>query len=119
MLQHRAGIIGDPLYRYGDLLYSWVGRGNFSYTTTITIAASQLAADDILLVFDGIETNATVFLNGAAILVVSDAWLRYSVSVKHLLTVGANTLRVGFLSLYDACMFEDPGMVGMLSDRSI
>eukprot|EP00047_Mylnosiga_fluctuans_P020434 m.92429 g.92429 ORF g.92429 m.92429 type:complete len:897 (-) comp8512_c0_seq1:138-2828(-) len=105
---HAAGIIGDPLYRYGDLEYAWVGRGNYTYSLHFTVSADDLQARDVQLIFEGIETNATVTLNGAGLLTASDEWRRYSARVTDRLRVGQNNLSVTFTSLYDVCLYADP-----------
>ena len=101
-------MIGDPLYRFGDDQYSWVGRTNFSYSPDFNLNATHLNAKDIFLIVEGAETNATVYVNGIVVGVLADSWLRYTFDVKSALLVGTNTLRVAFLSVYDACRFTDP-----------
>jgi beta-mannosidase len=106
---HAAATIGDPLGAFGDWKTAWAGRTSWVYGRTFGVTAAQLGASgSALLVFEGIETNATVKLNGKHILTADDSWVDYTVSVHELLTAGTNTLEVAFTSVYDACEFSDP-----------
>ena len=106
---HAAGVIGDPLGAFGDFRTAWAGRTSWSYSRTFSVSAAQLAASgSALLVFEGIETNASVLLNGKAVLTADDSWLTYTVAAHKLLKAGTNTLEVSFASVYDVCEFSDP-----------
>lgn len=106
---HAAGTTGDPLAAFGDWKTAWAGRTSWTYTRSFEVAAAQLnGSAEALLVFEGIETNATVSINGKRVLEASDSWLTYSTPVHPLLAAGTNTVEVAFSSVYDACMFSDP-----------
>jgi beta-mannosidase len=106
---HAAGVIGDPLGAFGDWNTAWAGRTSWSYSRSFDVPAAQLASSgSALLVFEGVETNATIILNGQPLLNVSDSWLTYSVDVQQHLHAGSNTLEVRFASVYDVCEFSDP-----------
>lgn len=106
---HTAGVIGDPLGAFGDWKTAWAGRSSWSYTRRFDVSAAQLASSgSALLVLEGIETNATVILNGQALLSASDSWLSYTVDVLQHLHAGSNALEVRFASVYDVCEFTDP-----------
>jgi len=113
----RAGVIGDPLEAYGDWKTAWAGRTSWRYRRTFSVDGAVLAAAaEVLLVAEGLETNATVAVNGRALLAADDSWVRYTVPVGSLLKTpskagGAsegNTITVTFSSVYDSCMFSDP-----------
>ena len=61
-----------------------------------------------MLVAEGIETNATVSVNGKKVVSTDDSWLTYTSEIQSMLKVGNNTLEVAFTSVYDACEFSDP-----------
>lgn len=106
---HAAGVIGDPLGAFGDWKTAWAGRSSWAYTRSFDVPAAQLTSSgSALLVLEGIETNATVILNGQPVLSASDSWLSYSVEVRQHLQEGVNTLEVRFTSVYDVCEFTDP-----------
>jgi beta-mannosidase len=94
-----AGLIDDPLF---DLNFQnatvWGGR-TWSYTATFTPPASLLSNPDatVLLVFDGVKMGANVSLNGHAVGLVKDQFLRYSYDVTSALVAGkSNTLTLVF-----------------------
>ncbi|KAJ8612525.1 hypothetical protein CTAYLR_003735 [Chrysophaeum taylorii] len=60
-----AGVIDDPSYRTNEVEQAWVARANWSFRTEIHVAAACLATKKLRLVFDGIDTVATVAVNGA------------------------------------------------------
>ncbi len=100
---------------YGDVLYSWVGRTNFTYKTSFVLShEDMLLAKNAILVLEGVETNATIRVNGNIVGVVDDEWLQYELPVSKVLVEGMNTLEVVFASLYDACRFTDPGLHNLL-----
>eukprot|EP01043_Picozoa_sp_COSAG02_P029013 COSAG02_NODE_1788_length_10924_cov_15.455150_11_plen_397_part_00 len=106
---HAAGVIDDPLGAFGDWKTAWAGRSSWTYTRSFVVTEAQHSnSGSALLVLEGVETNATVILNGQPLLNVSDSWLSYSVEVRQHLHTGANTLEVRFTSVYDVCEFTDP-----------
>ncbi|KAJ1458754.1 glycoside hydrolase superfamily [Pelagophyceae sp. CCMP2097] len=60
-----AGLIGDPLYRFNELHQAWVAKQGW----TFELEAFDWAYDEkrALLRFEGIDTAATVSLNGKVI----------------------------------------------------
>jgi beta-mannosidase len=106
---HRAGVIGDPLAAFGDWKTAWAGRTSWKYSHTFSLSAAQLATSaETLVVAEGIETNASVVLNGRKVLAADDSWITYTRAVQPLLRAGNNTLEVVFTSVYDACEFSNP-----------
>ena len=62
---HQAGIIKDPLAAFGDWKTAWVGRTSWSYQREFDVTVAQLTSSgSVLLVAEGLETNATVYING-------------------------------------------------------
>eukprot|EP01052_Picozoa_sp_SAG31_P014984 SAG31_NODE_948_length_10825_cov_9.412829_17_plen_90_part_00 len=61
-----------------------------------------------MLILEGVETNATVRVNGEEVLCADDSWVTYSVPVHKLLAFGRNTIDIAFTSVYDVCEFSDP-----------
>ena len=62
---HAAGTIGDPLAAFGDWKTAWAGRTSWTYSRSFEVDAARLSSSgEALLVFEGIETNATVSVNG-------------------------------------------------------
>lgn len=82
----RAGVIGDPYWRYNDIVYRWVGKEQWTYSRSFTLDSSWLKQKRILLVADGIDTVATILLNGQTIAWVNNMFRKVSslLSYSHL-----------------------------------
>ncbi|WP_395245303.1 glycoside hydrolase family 2 protein [Agromyces sp. MMS24-K17] len=94
-----AGLIPDPYLDDNESALAWIGLVGWTYRTTIEVDASALvAAERHELVFDGIDTVATVCLNGEAIAEVADQHRTHRLDVTDLLRGGANDLVVAFRS---------------------
>lgn len=59
-----AGLIPDPLIGTNENDVAWVGRQEWTYTTTVTTAGTHERTD---LVFDGLDTAARISLGGTAL----------------------------------------------------
>ena len=65
-LHARPGLIPDPYLDDNESALAWIGLVDWTYETTFTLTAAELAAADRHeLVFDGLDTVATVSLNDA------------------------------------------------------
>ena len=97
-----AGLVGDPLYELNFRNSSLWDGYDWTFTTTIDVAADRLdrlAANggSHVLVFDGVKMGANVVLNGKTIGTTTDQFLRYEFPLEAgALTAGANTLEVVF-----------------------
>ncbi|XP_061599990.1 beta-mannosidase [Cololabis saira] len=91
-------LIQDPYFRFNDVLYRWVALDNWTYTTTFTVPAQLKVRQKVLLVFDGLDTIASISLNGVTVGKTDNMFRRYDFSVRELLTDGDNVLEVSFLS---------------------
>jgi len=111
------GVISDP-YVGRDPVDSmrWVALTDWNYTGTFAVAADVLARESVMLVLEGVDTVATVTLNGALVATVSNMFHRSVIPVKDHLRAGTNTLRFAFESKpatakrgQTACKAEAPG----------
>jgi beta-mannosidase len=76
----RAGVIGDPYWRYNDIVYRWVGKERWTYSRSFTLDATWASYKCIRLVADGIDTVATIILNGQPIASVNNMFRKVSYS---------------------------------------
>ena len=85
-----AGLIGDPWFEtnWRDDAGMWFRKWRYNTTFALSSAeAEQLRAGaEIFLVFDGIKMGATIELDGHAVGVATDQWLRYSFPISALLS---------------------------------
>uniref|UniRef100_A0A383W609 beta-mannosidase n=1 Tax=Tetradesmus obliquus TaxID=3088 RepID=A0A383W609_TETOB len=90
------GIIEDPLYRFGELATRWVALDTWSFSLSFdgsSLAMQQLRSQkQVLLKLGGVDTFASVMLNGKEILEANNFHRQWSVPVKQLLVDGDNTL---------------------------
>lgn len=107
----KAEVIGDPMEPYGDHKTAWAGRTSWSYKRHFAMAQleSAFGADaDVLLVAEGLETNATVLVNGVVVMSTDDMWVQYMAPITKLLQPANNSLEIRFHSVYDECEFSNP-----------
>ncbi len=96
-----ANAIEDPYYDRNELKTQWIGESDWSYKTTFTVNESLLASDVVELVCDGLDTIASITLNGQHVADTENMHVRYRFDVKSLLQAGENTLEIGFASAVD------------------
>ncbi|MFL0409956.1 glycosyl hydrolase 2 galactose-binding domain-containing protein [Microbacterium paludicola] len=89
-----AGLIDDPFLDDNERLQAWIGATDFTYD--LDFEWQDEGQDRVDLVFDGLDTVATVRLNGEHVLSSRNQHRSHRVPVRQLLRAGANALRVGF-----------------------
>ena len=92
-----AGAIDDPYRDFGEQAQTWIGDTVWEYRTTIVLDPDRLTEFDCHeLVFDGLDTFATVSLNGTVVGRTANMHRRYGWEVTALLRAGRNELSVVF-----------------------
>lgn len=89
-----AGLIDDPYLDDNERLQAWIGSASWRYN--LVFDWSDDGADEVELVFDGLDTIATVRLNGEPVLKSRNQHRSYRVPVRDVLRDGANALEVDF-----------------------
>lgn len=84
---HNAGIIGDILYRFNDVLTRWVAYDTWTYEGQFTVTPDQLNYKVTNLVLHGVDTVAFVELNDHPIGSTDNMFVRYVFDIKKLLQV--------------------------------
>ncbi|HWS89576.1 MAG TPA: glycoside hydrolase family 2 protein [Pyrinomonadaceae bacterium] len=92
------GLIEDPFYRDNEPKLQWIGKADWEYRTTIDASATFLKRRNVELVFEGLDTYATVYLNERRVLEADNMFRTWRVDAKGALKEGPNTLRVVFRS---------------------
>ncbi|MGZ4609874.1 MAG: glycoside hydrolase family 2 protein [Actinomycetes bacterium] len=94
-----AGLIPDPYLDDHESELSWIGRTEWRYTTSFPWQADGAGRHD--LVCAGLDTLATVELNGTVLGRTANQHRSYRFDVTTLLRAGANDLVVTFASALD------------------
>ena len=94
----RHELIPDPFYGENEKSMQWIERLDWRYRTTFEVSAGLLAESDLELVFEGLDTLATVSVNGQVVGTTENMFCQYRFSVKPQLRVGQNTLEILFTS---------------------
>ncbi len=89
-----AGKIEDPFWRDAEMRLQWVGELDWSYRTTFQAGARMVEAEVVEMVFHGLDTYATVLLNGEKVLEADNMFRRWSVDITRQLRAGENQLEV-------------------------
>uniref|UniRef100_A0A3B1KAL9 Beta-mannosidase n=1 Tax=Astyanax mexicanus TaxID=7994 RepID=A0A3B1KAL9_ASTMX len=93
--QHK--LIQDPYYRFNDLAYRWISLDNWTYSTSFSVSDSVRSSKRSFLVFEGVDTVATISLNGVIIGKTDNMFRRYDFEVAVLLK-DVNILEVWLMS---------------------
>jgi beta-mannosidase len=91
-----AGAIPDPYLDDNEAVTAWIGRASWRYRLTFDWTDQSFERVD--LTFDGLDTIATITLNGAAVAETRNMHRRYRFPVRDLLREGRNELVVTFAS---------------------
>lgn len=91
-----AGQIPDPFYRDNENEALKLMDNDFVYSRSFTIPAALLENDAVLLHCDGLDTLATVTVNGAVVGTGKNMHRIYEFDVKSVLKAGENTISVKF-----------------------
>src|SRR4051812_38915500 len=92
----RAGEIPDPFHGTNELSLQWIEERDWEYRTVFTVPAAQLTEEVVELVADGLDTIATITLNGREVTRTENMFIAGRWSVKSLLRRGKNELVIRF-----------------------
>ena len=92
-----AGRIDDPYLDENETAQAWIGRTDWEYSTTFEAAVEGPRVD---LVCAGLDTVATVELNGTELGRTANQHRGYRFDVRSALRDGDNTLKIKFKSAY-------------------
>ncbi|SCV66949.1 BQ2448_5595 [Microbotryum intermedium] len=93
-----VGKIPDPYKKCNDELVQWVGEEDWLYRTSFDLDRAPQKSDKVDLVFEGLDTFATVFFNGKKILESDNMFTPERVTVSEHVKQGENHLVFVFTS---------------------
>jgi beta-mannosidase len=94
-----AGKIPDPFYRDNEKFVQWVGETNWTYRRTFEVSAADLAHDRVRLRCEGLDTFATVRVNGHELARTDNMFRTWEFDAKPLLKAGTNNIEISFESV--------------------
>ena len=93
-----AGRIPDPFYRDNEKAVQWVGQSDWIYRRTFDVPEGVLTNDRVLLRCEGLDTLATVTINGQQIGRADNMFRLWEFDVKPVLRAGENAIEIWFES---------------------
>ncbi|MFI5658429.1 glycoside hydrolase family 2 protein [Streptomyces sp. NPDC051684] len=93
----RAGVIADPFLGTNEADAQWVGLADWEYSRRFDVA-DRPDGSRVHLVFDGLQTIATVLVNGTEVGNTRNMQRRYRFDATDAVRAGANELTVRFAS---------------------
>jgi beta-mannosidase len=91
-----AGKIPDPFYRDNELGLMWIGETDWVYRRAFDVPEDFLACERVLLRCEGLDTLATITLNGQEIAQTDNMFRTWEFDVKSALQAGENHVAVHF-----------------------
>ena len=91
-----VGKIEDPFYRDNEDRLQWIGEAEWVYARSFTVPEEVLAAGRVVLRCDGLDTLATVAINGQVVGSADNMFRVWEFDVKNALVAGENTIEVRF-----------------------
>jgi len=89
-------IIPDPFYRMNELEVQWVDKEGWDYRREFVVTPALLREESIELVAEGLDTYATLILNGKPAGRSANMFIAHRFDVKRLLRKGTNLLKIHF-----------------------
>ena len=89
-------VIPDPFYRMNENAVQWVDSQQWLYKRAFTVPRSLLKEDSVQLVAGGLDTYASIRINGTKVAETSNMFIEHRFEVKGYLRPGPNTIEVLF-----------------------
>ncbi|HTR43569.1 MAG TPA: glycoside hydrolase family 2 protein [Pseudomonadales bacterium] len=94
----RAGKIPDPFYRDNEKAVQWVGQSEWLYRRTFDVPEEVLRNERVLLRCEGLDTVATVKINGQDVGRADNMFRLWEFDVRSALRAGENAIEISFES---------------------
>jgi beta-mannosidase len=91
-------LIPDPFFGANEKQLQWIENENWEYETTFLLSEKEISNENIELEFEGLDTYATVYINGKIVLEADNMFRKWIISSKSHLKIGTNHLKVVFHS---------------------
>ncbi|WP_084682980.1 beta-mannosidase [Flavobacterium antarcticum] len=91
-------LIPDPFFGANEKQLQWIEHENWEYETYFPLSKVEFQNQNIDLEFDGLDTYATVYLNGKVVLEADNMFRKWVISAKSYLKKDNNHLKIVFHS---------------------
>jgi beta-mannosidase len=91
-------LIPDPFFGANEKQLQWIENENWEYETTFLLSEKEISNENIELEFEGLDTYATVYINGEIVLEADNMFRKWIISAKNHLKKGKNHLKIVFQS---------------------
>ena len=92
------GTMPDPFYRDNEMDALKLMDNDFYYSRTFAVGEELLNSDAVILRCEGLDTLATLYINGDVVGIANNMHRIWEYDVKKALQVGENTIEVRFAS---------------------
>lgn len=90
--------VPDPFLGTNEAAIQWAGLTDWELRRTLDVSAEAMGREHLDLVFGGLDTFATVFINGRQVLKADNGHRQWRVAAKAFLKQGRNEILVRFAS---------------------
>ncbi|MFA5057543.1 MAG: glycoside hydrolase family 2 protein [Opitutaceae bacterium] len=97
----RHGLIPDPFHGVNEHGLQWIERLDWTYRTAFDLPADLLREEEVELVCEGLDTLATLVLNGETIGRTENMFCGHRFPVRPQLRPGRNVLEITFANTLD------------------
>jgi len=91
-------LIPDPFFGANEKQLQWIENENWEYETTFLLSEKEISNENIELEFEGLDTYATVYINGKIVLEADNMFRKWIISANNHLKKGKNHLKIVFQS---------------------
>jgi beta-mannosidase len=91
-------LIPDPFIGSNEDSIQWVEEESWSYRAEFKLSDQQLTYKNLELIFEGLDTYATVYLNDSLIQQTDNMFLAYRTNIRDKVSPGLNKIRIDFES---------------------
>jgi len=92
----QAGKIDDPYYRDNELAAQWVGETGWTYARSFDVSETVAQSKRVLLRCEGLDTLASVIVNGKKIARTENMHRTWEFDVKGIVKTGDNKIEIRF-----------------------
>jgi len=88
--------IEDPFYRDNELDLMWIGETDWVYSRIFNIKSDILKKENVFLKCHGLDTIATIYINGKKIGYTDNMFRSWEFDIKKFLKTGENNIKIVF-----------------------